>query len=325
MVQCDIRISVLHRLKAAVVAANGRIVERAYRITDGGQPINRDMRGGGDNRSRETRVNERIRAREVRVIDEEGQMLGVMTSLAALNLARERNLDLVEVQPMANPPVCKILDWGRFKYEQSKKENEARKHQKVMQLREIRMKPRTGDHDVDVKVRKILEFLGEGDKVKVSVSFRGRELAHPELGRVLLEQVTQSLKGAAQIERTPLMEGKMLSMIVSRAPGWEPQKDQKKAAPAAEPVKPAAAPTEAVVASEPPAVARTAPEPPVAASVESASVESASSEPSAVSEPRPAARRATPRPATDGTRARTTKPPSPPIEEPDTTPATTAQ
>jgi translation initiation factor IF-3 len=176
---------------------------------------------GQDTRSRETRVNERIRAREVRVIDEDGQMLGVMTSAAALALARERDLDLVEVQPMAVPPVCKILDWGRFKYEQSKKENEARKHQKVTQLREIRMKPRTGGHDVEVKVKKIHEFLAEGDKVKVSVAFRGRELAHPELGRVLLEQISQDLKGVGTIERPPLMEGKMMSMIVSRAPGAE--------------------------------------------------------------------------------------------------------
>lgn len=190
---------------------------------DGGVPINRDMRGG-DNRPRETRVNERIRAREVRVIDEDGQMLGVMTSMAALQLARERNVDLVEVSPMAMPPVCKLMDWGRYKYEQSKKENEARKHQKVTQLREIRMRPRTDDHDIGVKVRKIEEFLGEGDKVKVSVIFRGREMAHPELGRVLLDEVTQQLKGTASIERTPLMEGKMLSMIVTRAPGWEPRK-----------------------------------------------------------------------------------------------------
>ncbi len=197
----------------------------------------------GDNRARETRVNERIRAREVRVIDENGQMLGVMTSSAALGLARERGLDLVEVSPMAVPPVCKILDWGRYKYEQSKKENEARKHQKVTQLREIRMRPRTDDHDVEVKVRKIQEFLGEGDKVKVSVVFRGRELAHTELGRVLLEQVTQQLKGLATIERPPIMEGKMMSMIVGRGTGAEPAK---RAAPAAEvqparPSQPAAA------------------------------------------------------------------------------------
>jgi translation initiation factor IF-3 len=207
---------------------------------------------GGDNRSRETRVNERIRVREVRVIDEDGQMLGVMSSGAALALARERGLDLVEVSPMAVPPVTKILDWGRYKYEQSKKENEARKHQKVTQLREIRMRPRTDEHDVGVKVRKIQEFLTEGDKVKVSVIFRGRELAHPELGRVLLEQVTQELKGQATIERPPIMEGKMMSMIVGRAAGADaarrPVQAGAEAQPAAQqgrPVRPAAATSDA--------------------------------------------------------------------------------
>ena len=157
-------------------------------------------------------------------------MIGVMTSMQALAIAREKNLDLVEVSPMAVPPVCKIMDWGRFKYEQAKKENEARKHQKTVEIKEIRMRPRTDDHDLEVKVRKIEEFLAEGDKVKVGVIFRGRELAHPELGRSVLERVTTELKGTAVLERTPLMEGKMMSMIVSRAPGWEPPK---KAAPVA--------------------------------------------------------------------------------------------
>ena len=190
--------------------------------------INRDFRG--DNRARETRVNERIRAREVRLIDEEGQMVGVMTSGQALAMARERGLDLVEVSPMAVPPVCKLMDYGRFKYEQSKKENEARKHQKVSELKEIRLSPRTDDHDLTVKGRKIEEFLGEGDKVKVGVRFRGRELAHPEIGRHLLDKILEGLKGIAVVERPPLMEGKIMSMIVSRAPGWEPPK---KAAPVA--------------------------------------------------------------------------------------------
>jgi translation initiation factor IF-3 len=223
---------------------------------------------GGDNRPRETRVNERIRAREVRVIDDDGQMLGVMTPQAALAMARERNLDLVEVSPMAMPPVCKLMDWGRFKYEQSKKEHEARKHQKVTQLREIRMKPRTDDHDIEVKVRKIQEFLAEGDKIKVSVIFRGRELAHPDLGRVLLDQVTEQLKGTGIIERTPLMEGKMMSMIVSRAPGYDPKKQSGAAAKAqpadsAQVARPAATPppgaAPAPVAVATPAAAAPAP------------------------------------------------------------------
>lgn len=189
---------------------------------NGGYGINRDFRG--DNRPRETRINERVRAREVRLIDENAQMVGVMSSGQALALARERGLDLVEVSPMAAPPVCKLMDYGRYKYEQAKRESEARKHQKTTELKEIRMRPRTDDHDLTVKVRKIEEFLGEGDKVKVGVIFRGREMAHPELGRQLLERVIAELKGAAVIERPPSMEGKMVSMILSRAPGWEPAK-----------------------------------------------------------------------------------------------------
>ncbi len=151
-------------------------------------------------------------------------MIGIMTSMQALNLARERGVDLVEVSPMAVPPVCRLMDWGRYKYEQAKKENEARKHQKTVELKEIRMRPRTDEHDLGVKVRKIEEFLGEGDKVKVSVVFRGREMAHPELGRVVLDKVAAGLKGVGQLERAPIMEGRMISMIVSRAPGWEPPK-----------------------------------------------------------------------------------------------------
>jgi translation initiation factor IF-3 len=158
------------------------------------------------------------------LIDEDGQMLGIMSSMQALGIARERGLDLVEVSPMAMPPVCKLMDYGRFKYEQAKKENEARKNQKLTELKEIRMKPHTDVHDLMVKVRKIEEFLGEGDKVKVGVLFRGRELAHPELGRQLLERVIAELKGIATIERPPIMEGKMMSMMVARAPGWEPTK-----------------------------------------------------------------------------------------------------
>src|SRR5579884_134592 len=188
------------------------------------RPINRDFRG--NDRPRETRVNERIRAREIRLIDENGEMMGVMPPGRALDIARERNLDLVEVSPNAVPPVCKLMDYGRFKYEQAKKENEARKHQKTITLKEIRMRPRTDEHDVAVKTRKIQEFLAEGDKVRVSVQFKGAEMRHPDLGRKLLDQIADVLKGTVTIERSPVMEGRMMSMIVSRAPGWEPPKKQ---------------------------------------------------------------------------------------------------
>jgi translation initiation factor IF-3 len=163
-----------------------------------------------------------VRAREVRLIDEDGSMIGVMSSAQALAIARERDLDLVEVSANASPPVCKLMDYGRYKYEQAKRESAARKHQKTSELREIRMKPRTDEHDVQVKTRKIQEFLADGDKVKVSVVFRGRELAHTELGRHLLDDIVSQLKGSGIIERPPIMEGRMMSMIVSRAPGWEP-------------------------------------------------------------------------------------------------------
>jgi translation initiation factor IF-3 len=175
---------------------------------------------------RETRVNERIRAHQVRLIDENGENVGVMPPQRALDIARERNLDLVEISPNANPPVCKLMDYGRYKYEQAKKENEARKNQKTVTLKEIRLSPRTDDHDVDVKTRKIQEFLAEGDRVRVSVKFRGAEMRHPDIGRRLLDGIAEVLKGTAVLERPPIMEGKMMSMIVSRAPGWEPPKKQ---------------------------------------------------------------------------------------------------
>jgi translation initiation factor IF-3 len=171
-------------------------------------------------------VNERIRAREVRLIDENGEMVGVMPPMRALDIARDKSLDLVEISPSALPPVCKLMDYGRYKYEQAKKENEARKNQKTVTLKEIRMRPRTDDHDIEVKTRKIQEFLADGDKVRVSVQFRGPDMRHPEIGRKLLDGIVDDLKGIATIERSPLMEGRMMSMTVSRAPGWEPPKKQ---------------------------------------------------------------------------------------------------
>src|SRR5438128_6520674 len=131
------------------------------------RPINRDLRG--NDRTRETRVNERIRAREVRLIDENGEMIGVISPTRALDIARDRNLDLVEVSPNAMPPVCKLMDYGKYKYEQAKRENEARKNQKTITLKEIRLRPRTDEQDVDVKTRKIQEYLAVGDMLSDSV------------------------------------------------------------------------------------------------------------------------------------------------------------
>lgn len=141
-----------------------------------------------------------------------------MPTYEALSLAREKNLDLVEVAPTAVPPVCRLLDYGKFRYEQTKKEREARKHQKVVLLKEVRMTPKIDEHDLDFKTRTVQRFLESGDKVKVSVRFKGRELAHPQLGRQVLEQVAEKLKGVGSVERIPAMEGRTMTMIVSPMP-----------------------------------------------------------------------------------------------------------
>lgn len=164
------------------------------------------------------RINARIRVREVRLIDEEGEQVGIITTREALDMARDRDLDLVEVAPNANPPVCRLMDYGKFRYEQTKKEREARKNQKQVELKEIRMKPRTDTHDLEVKANSARRFLEEGHKVKFSVRFRGREIAHPEIGREMLEQLAEDLREHATIDQRPQMEGRAFSMILSPAP-----------------------------------------------------------------------------------------------------------
>lgn len=161
------------------------------------------------------------------LIDDEGQKLGVLPTHEALNMARERDLDLVEVAPNANPPVCRILDYGKFKYEQAKKEREAHKHQKQAQLREVRFRPKIGQHDIDVKARVARQLLQQGDKVKMSVMFRGREITHPEIGRDLLVRVAEGLKDLAIVERQPGMEGRFMNMYLAPIPQrMQPQKQK---------------------------------------------------------------------------------------------------
>jgi translation initiation factor IF-3 len=156
--------------------------------------------------------------REVRVIDDEGQQLGVYPIQEALRLAYERNLDLVEVAPNAMPPVCRLLDFGKFQYERQKKEREARRAQKIIEIKEIRLRPRTGEHDLDTKVRQALSFLDEGSKVKVTVRFRGREIHHPEIAREQLDEFATKVGATAVIETPPAMEGKNLFMLLSPNP-----------------------------------------------------------------------------------------------------------
>lgn len=168
--------------------------------------------------TKDLRINRQIRAREVLVIDENGVQKGVMNVMAAVSLAEDAGLDLVEVSPNANPPVCKILDFGKYRYEMEKKQREAKKNQAVVKIKEIRMQPKIEKHDLETKSKAIAEFLAEGNKVKVSVRFRGRELAHPELGKVVLEKILEALTNlgvAYNLDKGAFMEGKMMSMTVS--------------------------------------------------------------------------------------------------------------
>ncbi|MBA7598666.1 Translation initiation factor IF-3 [subsurface metagenome] len=160
------------------------------------------------------RVNDRIITREVRLVGEKGEQLGIMPLVQARETARKYNLDLVEVAPTAVPPVCRLLDYGRYKYEQAKKEHEAKKTQKVSLLREIRLRPKIGNHDFEAKARTARKLLTSGDKVKVTIMFRGREITHPELGWKLLQRMAESLSEIASTELQPVMEGRRMHIIL---------------------------------------------------------------------------------------------------------------
>ncbi|WP_188478390.1 translation initiation factor IF-3 [Primorskyibacter flagellatus] len=160
------------------------------------------------------RVNDRIRAPEIRLIGAEGENLGVVTPERAMELADQAELDLVEISPNATPPVCKIMDFGKFKYEQQKRESEARKNQKVIEVKEVKFRPNTDTHDYQVKMRSVEKFLGNGDKVKVTLRFRGREMAHLNLGRELLERVAEDIKEIGKVENMPKMEGRQMIMMI---------------------------------------------------------------------------------------------------------------
>lgn len=163
----------------------------------------------------QTRVNDRIRIREVRLIDDEGTQVGIIATRDALEMARERGLDLVEVAPNAVPPVCRLMDYGKFRYEQSRKERESRRNQHVVELKEVRLSPKIDDHDLDTKGRQAAKFLGEGDKVKLTVRFRGREMAHTDIGMGLLVQLAEQLRSSGTVELAPKMEGRAMSMVVA--------------------------------------------------------------------------------------------------------------
>ena len=165
--------------------------------------------------SKEHQVNEAIRAREVRLVGSDGAQLGIKNIREALRLAQEAELDLVNVAPQAKPPVCRIMDYGKYRYEQSKREKEARKKQKVIQVKEIRFSPSIEEHDLQTKLRNVKRFLQSGDKVKLTIRFRGREITHQALGRAILNRMAEEVKDLGEVERHPRLEGRQMIMILT--------------------------------------------------------------------------------------------------------------
>lgn len=173
------------------------------------------MRAAPEREQSGPRINEAIRAREVRLIDENGENVGVVSRFDAMERATGAGLDLVEISPDAEPPVCKIMDFGKFKFEQQKKAAEARKKQKIVEIKEIKMRPAIDDHDYEVKLRAIRRFFEEGDKVKVTLRFRGREMAHQELGMAVLQRVKAEVETIAKVESEPRLEGRQMVMVLA--------------------------------------------------------------------------------------------------------------
>ena len=160
-------------------------------------------------------INEEIRDREVRVVDQNGEQLGVMSSRDALALAEERQLDLVKIAPQAHPPVCKLMDYGKYRFEQSKKEREFRKNQKVITVKEVRLSATIEDHDIDVKFKNAVKFLKDGNKVKVTIRFRGRQITHSEIGRQVMNEFAERIKEYGTVDKAPQIEGRNMSMFIS--------------------------------------------------------------------------------------------------------------
>ena len=160
-------------------------------------------------------INEEIRDREVRVVDQNGEQLGVMSSRDALALAEERQLDLVKIAPQARPPVCRLMDYGKYRFEQSKKEREFRKNQKVITVKEVRLSATIEDHDIDVKFKNAVKFLKEGNKVKVTIRFRGRQITHSEIGRQVMTEFAERIKEYGTVDKAPTIEGRNMSMFIT--------------------------------------------------------------------------------------------------------------
>jgi len=189
--------------------------------------------------SEKTRINEMIRRPEVRLINPDGQQLGIYPTRQALAIAQEMNLDLVEISPNAKPPVCRIMDYGKFKYEQKKQANAAKKNQHVIEIKEVKMRPKTDLHDFNFKIKHLREFLQEGNKTKITIRFKGREIAHPETAAALLDRVVDALKDVAEVQQAYQLEGKQMTTTLSplgRKSGQAPQASAPPAAVVASPV-----------------------------------------------------------------------------------------
>ena len=178
------------------------------------KPIARRPHNAPPSRDTGPRINERIRDAEIRLIGADGENVGVTTPEHGMRLAEEAGLDLVEISPNASPPVCKVMDFGKFKYEQQKREAEARKKQKIIEIKEIKFRPNTDTHDYDVKMRSVVKFLEGGDKVKVTMRFRGREMAHQNLGLELLNRVAADVDEIGKVENMPRLEGRQMVMMI---------------------------------------------------------------------------------------------------------------
>lgn len=163
----------------------------------------------------EQQINEEIRDKEIRVISDDGEQLGIMSAAEALKIAESRNLDLVKIAPMAKPPVCKVMDYGKFRFEKAKKEKEAKKNQKTIEIKEIRLSLNIDTHDFDTKINHARKFIGSGNKVKVSIRFRGREMAHPELGQVIMKRCAEALVDCASVEKPAKLEGRQMLMFLA--------------------------------------------------------------------------------------------------------------
>ncbi|GAC1534194.1 MAG: translation initiation factor IF-3 [Herpetosiphon sp.] len=200
------------------------------------------MRGETTIRDQKARVNRRIRVPQVRVIGEEGEQLGIMPTFQALEMAEERGLDLVEVAPNADPPVCRLMDYGKYLYDQQKKDREARKNQKTVDIKEVRLSPNSDEHYIEVKTTQARQFLQEGDKVKFTVRFRGRQLAHTNIGMEMLEQIAETLRDVSVVEQRPMPEGKSYTLLI--APGAPKSVRRERPAPSTPaPIAPAPAAT----------------------------------------------------------------------------------